>query len=268
MALTVGQGAPAGGASWLKTGQESAQVAKQDQVEAEQRKAEQGKMWRFYLKDGEEARITFVDGDLSPEGFLLPPRYYEHNLMLNGKWGNTFVCPEKTLPDSGEKCPICESGDRPSLVAVFTIIDHRTVKSKDGTKTYKDLPRLFVAKGPTFELLNKLAQKRGGLAGTTWDAMRAGDKSASVGSAFDFVEKVAVEELRKKYVHEVTDPKTNQKTIQSFFVPANYEHEIVFRTGDQLRQMGLGKPSSAPASGFGGYGGGQPAGDTDYSTKL
>lgn len=238
-------------ASWLQKGKSSEELAKKEAVDQEIRKAEQGKMFRFWIKEGEEARVTFIDGDLSPDGFLLPPRFYEHNLFLNGKWGNTFVCPEKTLPDSGDKCPICESGDRPALVAAFTVIDHRIFKSADGKKTYKDVPRLYVAKSRTFELLNKLAQKRGGLAGTTWDIMRSGDKSETVGNQFDFVSKEEnLEVLRAKYVHEIVDPKTNQKVVKSYFVPAEYEKEIIFRTGEQLRQLGLGKPSAMPSSGF------------------
>jgi hypothetical protein len=233
--------------SWLKKGAESAAVAKQEQAEAEIRKEEQGKMFRFFVKEGEEAAITFIDGDLSPEGFLLPPRYYEHNLYLNGHWGN-FVCPEKTAPHLGEVCPICATGDRPSLVSLFTIIDHREFTgTKDATKKYKDTPKLFVAKTGTMEILNKIALKRGGLAGCTFDVSRTGDKSPAVGSMFDFVKKTPVAELEVLYTREFTDPKTNVKTKKSIFVPANYEVEIVFRTGEQLAQLGFG---SSGVSGF------------------
>ena len=46
--------------------------------------------------------------------------------------------------------------NRPSLVALFTIIDHRQIQStKDKTKVYKDTKKLLVAKTQTFELLNK-----------------------------------------------------------------------------------------------------------------
>ncbi len=142
-------------------------------------------MWRFWLKPGEEATITFVDGDLSPEGFLLPPRFYEHNLYLNGKHNNMFVCPEKTSPESGEKCPICEDPqERPSLVALFTVIDHRVFLSKEN-KQITNRPKLFVAKTQTVEMLNKLAAKLGGLSGQTFDVSRStSEKSPSVGDLF------------------------------------------------------------------------------------
>jgi hypothetical protein len=247
---TAAPAAPA--ASWMKTGNESEQLAKNDQVQYELRKAEMGKMFRFFLAKNEEARVTFVDGQLSPQGFLVPPRFYEHTIMMNNQWTN-YVCPEHTNPAAKDKCPICESGDRPSLVGVFTVIDHRVFKStKTAGKEYSNTPKLFVAKSGTLELLQALAVKRGGLAGVTWDAMRKGDKAPAVGSAFDFIEKGDVEALKAKFMHEVVNAVNNTKTVQTFFVPANYEAEIVYRTGDQLRAMGIG-PSMAPAGGsFGG----------------
>jgi len=263
---------------WMKTGAASAAAAQTEQAEAQKRKEEMGKAFRFWLEDGEEARITFVDGDLveTPNGkFLLPPRFYEHNLFLNGRWGNTFVCPEKTAPDSGEKCPICESGDRPALVALFTVIDHREYTSKnDASKKYKDTVKLYVATTGVFEQLNSLAQKVGGLAGTTWDVKRTGDKSPRVGNNFFPIpspsnnqSKGDIAKLQQMYVMERLDPKTGQKSTVTKFVPLVYEQEIIFRTGDQLRQMGLGKPVTQ-VSGFGPQAQNTPAAGSNYADQL
>jgi hypothetical protein len=222
---------------FLKTGAESAKLAQRAAAEAEARRLEQGKMFRFWMKEKEEARITFVDGDLNAEGFLCPPRYYEHNLFLSGTWNNFYLCPEKTAPEAGDKCPICESGDKPALVALFTVIDHRQIQSRDKTKIWKDTKKILVAKTQTYELLNKHAMKRNGLAGCTFDASRVGDKSASVGSMFDFVEKKPVEELKKIYLIDKVDPKTNAKTKVTNFTPADYDAEIVIRSGEELRKL-------------------------------
>lgn len=255
--------------TFLKTGAASAKMAQRAAAEAEQRKSEQGRMFRFWMKEKEEARITFVDGNLATEGalagYLDPPRYYEHNLFLNGVWNNFFVCPERTSPDAGDKCPICESGDKPALVALFTIIDHRVIQStKDKTKTYKDTKKLLVAKQQTFELLTKHAIKRGGLAGCTFDASRVGDKSASVGSMFDFVEKKPVTELQKVYMVEKLDPKTNQKVKVTNFTPADYEKEIQYRTGEELGKE-IHKNDDIP---FGGGSEKAVPGAADYSDQL
>lgn len=230
--------------SFIKKGADSAAAAKQEAVEQKIRKESQGKMFRFWIKTDEEAVITFVDGELSPEGFLLPPRFYEHNIKLNGQWGNTFVCPEKSAPHLGQKCPFCAMGDHPSLVSLFTIIDHREYKSQDGQKTYKDQRRLFVAKTGTMEILNKIAVKRGGLAGCRFDVSRTGDKTPSVGTMFDFVSKEEdLDVLRKLYMREHTDPKTNAKSVKTDFEPANYDEEIPFYDAEQLAEMGHGAPS-------------------------
>src|SRR5262245_44687860 len=93
--------------NFMKSGAASVQVAEQEEAEAQARREAMGNAWRFFLKDGEKARITFVDGDLvevpGVGQVLAPPRYYEHNLKLNGKFGNTFVCPQKSAPESGYK---------------------------------------------------------------------------------------------------------------------------------------------------------------------
>lgn len=258
---------------WLKQGAASADLAKKEAAAVELRKETQGKLWRFWLKDGEDAALTFVDGDLSAEGFLLPPRYYEHNIKLNGQFGNTFVCPEQTDPSSGHKCPLCEQGDKPSLVALFTIIDHRSYTKDD--KTYTNQRRLLVAKAPSFEMLNKLAIKRGGLAGARFDVSRTGDKSANIGSMFDFTEKLEIDVLKKKYMRTYKDKDGKEVTVCDF-EPANYEEEIVFKGEDELRKLGFGK--SGVAGNVSGFSGGQSSSQgaagapankpVDYSAEL
>lgn len=258
---------------FLKTGAESAKMAQRAAAEAEQRFSDKGKMFRFWLKEKEEARITFVDGDLAKEGdlagYLDPPRYYEHSIKLNGSWNNHFICPERTDPATGVKCVICElkPDNRPSLVALFTVIDHRQVQStKDKSKTWKDTKKLFVAKSQTFEFLTKLAIKRKGLAGCTFDASRVGDKSAAVGSMFEFVEKHDVAELQKLYTIEKIDPKTNTKVKVTNFTPADYEAEMPYKTPEELRKL-LAADSDDPVP-FNKPGGKTGTGAVDYSGKL
>jgi hypothetical protein len=249
------------GIAWLKTGTASANLAKQDEAEKALQNEQKGLLWRFGLKDKEEARITFVDGDLSPEGFLVPPRYYEHHIQVNGQWGHFFVCPEKTIPEAGHKCPICAQGDKPALVALFTIIDHREFTTKAGKKI-KDQKRLLVAKPVSMEMLTKIAVKRGGLAGATFDVTRMGDKSASIGSMFDFVEKNPIAALQATFTEEVEV--NGVKKTQTLFTPADYEKEVVFRTPEELLKAGVGAQQQsgllAP--------GGATLKSSDYSKNL
>jgi hypothetical protein len=45
--------------------------------------------------------------------------FYEHRVRLNGEWEN-YICTAEA--DQSQPCPICEGGDRPSLVGVMTVI--------------------------------------------------------------------------------------------------------------------------------------------------
>jgi hypothetical protein len=135
--------------------------------------------------------------------------------------------------------------NKPPLVAGFTIIDHRQFKGKND-KVYQNTKRVLVAKPQSVELLNKHAMKRGGLAGTTWDVSRIGDSnSAAIGTLFDFVDKKPIPELEALYMKEFTDPKTNVKTMKTYFTPADWEKELTYKTGDELRIMGFGKQTSS-----------------------
>lgn len=223
-------------ASWAKRGSSAMAEMEKHEKELEVQKEMNKRMWRFWVADGEEARITFIDGDLLPDGSIDFFMYYEHNLMLNGKWGNTFVCTKDQEP-----CPICAENDKASFVGVFTVIDHREFKGKDG-KVYKDTVKLFVCKRETIKQLQMLGGKRGGLAGCTFDVARTGDKSPAVGSLFDFIEKTPVEELRAKYVRK--NPDTGK--METFFVPAVYESECVYRTAEELREAIPALSKSAP----------------------
>lgn len=223
--------------SWLKKGSDSAALQKQDEQDAKQREAQHGKLFRFFLKHKEEAKLTFVDGELSPEGFLIPPRFYEHMIEQHGKWNN-YICPEKTNPESGEICPICKGGDRPSLISLFTVIDHRGFTRKDGSVVPFSVKLLAVKTG-VMELLAKQAIKRGGLAGCTFEVSRMGPQAAAVGDVWDFVEKGDLTDLVNQFMVKRKDEK-GVESMQTLFSPADYEKELVYYTAQELMQMGLG----------------------------
>jgi hypothetical protein len=148
--------------------------------------------------------------------------YYEHNLYLNGHWRNFYVC----TGSEDEPCPICEEGKTPSMVAAFTVIDHTPYTDREG-KEHKDQKMLLVAKRTTQQVLEAVAVKRGGLAGVTFDIMRVDeDQSPAVGSMFDFIEKHDIEKVIKKYG-----------------APYDYEKDLAYKTPEQLRAEGFGKPN-------------------------
>ena len=222
---------------WYVRGDATADAVAKEDHRIEEEQAQRGKLFRFWLEKGGEGAITFVDGNLTEKGVLDSFMYREHSLFMNGKWGNTFVCVAEQEP-----CPICEGGDQPSLVGVFTIIDHRKYTSKKGN-TYENTRKLFVAKRNTLKLLQKEASKHGGLAGCQFDVSRIGDQAPRVGDVFSFSEKGDPKALAKQYVHEVTDPASKKKTTICDFQVANYDEEIRYFTAKELRKLGFGTGS-------------------------
>lgn len=224
------------GVTWLKKGEAAAEQAKQEEVKQEARKAEMGKLWRFMLDPGQTEDVTFLDADVHPKtGALDAFRWYEHFVVFAGKWTSIF-CPQQSAPESGEKCPLCET-DRPSYMAGFTVIDHRVFKTKNGPSQHTR--KLFVCKSGTYEVLNTLAKKRKGLTGYTVSCTRSTkEKAPVVGDTFDVGEKHSLAELAKTYT-KTYKTKEGEKT-ENLATPADFSEEITVRTGEELRAMGFG----------------------------
>lgn len=203
--------------SFLKKGKQAhAQVA-QVEADAEARRAASDAPRRFWIPENKETQITFLDGDLDGDGLLSMVTYWEHQLKIGGHWRNWFPCTQVEEP-----CPICEANHNPSLVAAFTVIDHSEYKDRNGV-THKNEKRLFVCKRETLARLQKLATKRGGLTGVTFDVSRTGEKSAGVGDTFDFVEKLTPAQIKKKYGLDDAQP-------------YDYDEVIVYRNAAELRK--------------------------------
>lgn len=224
-------------ASFLNKGADAAKQAEKAETQAEERKA--GFLQRFYLKPGNERTVTFLDGGLSEDGMLYGVNFWEHQLNLNGHWRNWFPCTQNKEP-----CPICDGGDNPSLVYLFTVIDHTGYKTKEG-KEVKNERVLFACKNETFKRLQSLAVKRGGLTGLRIDISRTTEKSANVGDLFDVVGQSTQQDIMGATGLTAED-----------VVPFDYDEVIVYRDAETLKGMGFGgnaavaggvPPQDAPA---------------------
>lgn len=219
---TQGSAKPMG---FIKQGADAKALFEQKEAEAAAAKDAAGKLRRFFIKDGDpkDYTLTFLDGHLGEDGTLEAPMWEEHFLHIGGQWRN-IPCTA-----SQEPCPICANPDnRSALVAGFTVINHTPYVIQSGQnagKTIVDRRQLFVCKRTVFATLQKLATKQGGLAGTTWEVSRNGEKSPSTGNLFQPVEKRSMAELKKLYGDEA--------------MPANFEEEIVYYTADELLKMGV-----------------------------
>jgi hypothetical protein len=102
----------------------------------------ENRTYRFFLKEDEDANLTF----LTPKPITLR----EHNLKINGKWGNFYTC----LTPLGQRCPICEAGLKSSTVKAFYVVDHRSYKDKNG-KQHKDSIRVMPMKQKSYKIFKK-----------------------------------------------------------------------------------------------------------------
>lgn len=242
---------------FLKTGSAAKSAMAQEEAKAALAKEEAGKMWDFYLKDGHEARITFLDGSLDEDGMLNDTRFYQHMVQHNGSWAK-FVCTADV--DNTTPCPICARGNdfRSSLVGVLTVIDHTPHTIKNGPNKGTVIPyqrKLFIAKRGTIQQLTKMAGKRGGnLAGCTFDVSRTGDKEPAVGNHYDFVSQHnSIEEIAAAYGFKVDDCQ-----------PANYQEEITYLTPAELIDLGVGQAHGGIGNG-GSFSSGKKS---DYGNHL
>ena len=182
----------------VKTGKE----AWQDMEKEEEEKASNSNgtaLYRFRVKPDEERRITFLDGNIDDEGYLDIVTWKEHRVLDTSTGRYIEVA---CLEPMGEPCPACEANERRSVVGGMTVIDHSDYTVKNGPnagKVLRDLKRLFVAKPKTLKVLRKMAAKRGGLAGCTFDVSRQDDKSPAVGDVFDFVDKNNLQDIKASY---------------------------------------------------------------------
>lgn len=219
--------------SFIKRGADAVAAMEQEAQKEAARKVGTS-YFRFFLEPGTTRQITFLDGDLTSEGILDVPYWYEHNTKLNGKWFNYFVC----LQDE-EPCPICESGTYyASYVAGMTVLDHTPYTDKKGV-VHEVSRKLFVAKRETIARLQLIAVKRGGLTGCTFDVTRTNDKAAAVGDMFDFTE--------KHDLNAIAD------AVGELATPVDYEEylETIYKSAADLRKLGFG--SSKPPIGSESY---------------
>lgn len=260
------------GFKFLKRGAEAQKIAAQEEKKAEiraQQRAMQAQIpRRYWIPAGGTGCVTFLDGNLK-DGVLDVPYCWEHQVMMNGHRRNWFVCTQDEEP-----CPICEAasgGDRSQYVGYLTVIDHSEFKGRDGT-VYKDQVRLFAAKKDTIKLLQGYAVKRGGLRGCKFDVVRVGDKSASVGSGFDFTEKYNDAQLKAmwgqvKVVEQINGKPTPK--IVDHSKPINYDWylETIYQPAEALRKLGfgsLGGPIGSEAGAQEGGAAGEGAAQQEY----
>jgi hypothetical protein len=126
--------------------------------ESERRKQERenkmGKLWRFFMQDGEEdIPVRFLTEE--------PILFYEHSVPTPGGKFDNVACTDD--------CELCAKGDRPSYKGAWLVVDGREVEvneKKDGKPTGKkkvisDQVKLYVRGSTDIAKLDRLSRKFG-----------------------------------------------------------------------------------------------------------
>ena len=86
-----------GGIIFLKRGAAAKQAVQVEDAKAEARRAEYGRLRRFYIGYNEDSQITFLDGKLDEDGVLDCPRFMEHKIRI-GPTGRTSPARPRSTP--------------------------------------------------------------------------------------------------------------------------------------------------------------------------
>lgn len=107
------------------------------------------KLWRFFLQgDGDEADLRFLTEE--------PVNFYEHNLKKGDRY-EQYCC-------TGDDCPFCEDGDRPTYKGAYLVVDRREYEYTDNNgkkQKGKDQLRLFVQGMKVISQLDRISDKYG-----------------------------------------------------------------------------------------------------------
>jgi len=108
------------------------------------------KLWRFFLSDdGDEADLRFLTEE--------PVNFYEHNLKKGDNRFEQYAC-------TGDDCPFCDEGDRPTYKGAYLVVDRREYEYTDqnGKKQKgKNQVRLFVQGMKVVSQLDRISDKYG-----------------------------------------------------------------------------------------------------------
>lgn len=138
-------------ANLFKRGYKAVTEEKKRQEEEKEKRGKQ--LFEFFLKgDGDEADLRFLTGE--------PITFYDHTLktIVNGKEKySSVVC-------SGDNCPYCEEGNRPSFKGAYLVIDRRPYEYTDSNgkkKKGKNQIRLYIQGTKVLSQLDRIYTRYG-----------------------------------------------------------------------------------------------------------
>jgi hypothetical protein len=218
------------GMNFIKTGAEGRKFFEEERTKQAENGAKSSvRKWRFKLNKGATGYIIFLD---NLDCFLK-----EHTYQANGSFYNYETC----IKDIEGECPLCDSGNLPSLVSVATVLDLTEYQKKDGTTSGPRKRIIVLKKGGTERFLRK-QEKLGTLVMKKFEVFRSNDqKGESTGTDVEFEKEVDPEVLRQFCPKE--------EKFEEWIKPFNYEEIFQPKLADEVRALiGISPPVGATES--------------------
>lgn len=172
-------------------------AVKEEEKRREEYQKNKAGIYRLYVKEG-DAPIVFLTEE--------PVNFYEHNVK-NTRNGKTYF---DSVMCTGDKCPLCDTGDRPSFKSAWLVLDLRPYEYEDNgkKKTIERQLKLYVVGTKTAGIIQRKSQ-RYGLAGIKYYLERIGkDTNTTYNLEKDGRYKISeeeIEELLSKEYKEMYD---------------------------------------------------------------
>jgi len=153
--------------SWHSTGKSVVEQAAKVQEEQRKNKAP----YRFKLKPNSSSTVIYLDD----EGFS----FQEHSIQHGQKW-------EQWTCSGPSTCPLCQSGNKPYHITVFSVIDTTRWTDQRG-QLHQNEKKIHALKADSALALMNKKERWGGLKGKAVLISRKGDKDAGAGSDFELM---------------------------------------------------------------------------------
>ena len=192
---------------------------------SEQRKAQYGMPFKFFVTPGESRSIVVLDAE--PDFFR-----YEHT-MHNPETKRYDLC--TGCVKETDNCPACDADESQSYYVMYlTILDLTSYVSKKGD-TVKFSRKLLPVKLSQQKKLLRRWEKEGTLRGAEFTMTRDGDKDARIGNDIEF-EGFMKEKDLAKYTRKYKD-REGKKHTEDCSVPFDYEKLFPEPTAESLREI-------------------------------
>jgi hypothetical protein len=189
--------------------------------------------FRFKLNQNSTGYMIFLD-DIGERSFLL-----EHQFQTKKADGTiNYYNYETCIRDIEGECPLCDSGSRPTLVAVSTVFDLTEYTKKDGTIAGPRKKLIVLKKGGQDRFLRK-QEKLGGLKYKKFEVYRSSDQKAEATGTDAEFEKEIDPKVLEQFCPE-------DEKFEDWIKPFDYAEVFKPKTAQELRAaMGMSEPVGA-----------------------